>query len=131
MNRRIFPHLLPKLLKRWRKRAVGRPKGWRATTKAEDKEIVKAFKKVRPPGHGVSARKVRSALPKKLKKKVRERTVIRRLADKSYNATGRPFFHAVGFRKPHTPWRYPQAALCTTPSGGCKTSHLQQEMAAS
>lgn len=84
MNRNIFPHLLPKLLKRWRKRAVGRPKGWRATTKAEDKEIVKAFKKVRPPGHGVSARKVRSALPKKLKKKVRERTVIRRLADKGY-----------------------------------------------
>ena len=43
---------------------------------SDAEEIVKAFKKVRPPGHGVSARKVRQALPQKLKKKVRERERI-------------------------------------------------------
>ena len=70
------------LSRRSRKKPVGRQLGWRATTKEEDKAILKAFKKVRPPGHGVVARKVRAALPKNIKKKVRERTVIRRLAEK-------------------------------------------------
>ena len=42
---------------------------------------MKAFLKVRPPGHGVVARKVRGALPTGLKRKVAERTVIRRLRD--------------------------------------------------
>ena len=63
------------------KAGPGRNEGWRATTKAEDKVILKAFHKVRPPGAGVVARKVRAALPKKLQKKVRERTIIRRLAE--------------------------------------------------
>ena len=44
------------------------------------------MKKVRPPGHGVSARRVRTALPKKIKKKIGERTIIRRLADKGFTA---------------------------------------------
>lgn len=48
--------------------------------------ILKTFKKVRPPGAGVTARKIRSALPKKLQKKVGERTVIRRLEKKGYKA---------------------------------------------
>ena len=68
------------LSKHLHKAAPGRGEGWRATTKAEDKVILKAFHKVRPPGAGVVARKVRAALPKKLQKKVGERTIIRRLA---------------------------------------------------
>ena len=60
----------------------GRPLGSRATTKAEDRTILNAFKKVRPPGYGVVARQVHSALPKEVKKKIQKRTVIRRLAEK-------------------------------------------------
>ena len=51
----------------------------------EDKAIVKAFHKVRPPGHGVVARQVRAALPSSLKRKVGERTVIRRLNEKGFS----------------------------------------------
>ena len=65
-----------------RKQAAGRPKGSRVTTRDEDKQIIQAFKKVRPPGAGVVARQIRAALPRSLKRKVGERTVIRRLADK-------------------------------------------------
>ena len=66
-------------------RAPGRPEGARATTKVEDKAIVKAFHKVRPPGHGVVARQIRAALPSSLKRKVGERTVIRRLSEKGFS----------------------------------------------
>ena len=64
------------------KAAVGRKLGWRKTTKAEDKKLMKTFHKVRPPGHGVTVRRVHSALPVKIKKKICKRTVIRRLAEK-------------------------------------------------
>lgn len=64
------------------KEQVGRPEGWRKTTKADDKLILKAFHRVRPPGHGVTSRKVHKALPKKLRKKICKRTVISRLAEK-------------------------------------------------
>lgn len=57
-----------------------------STTKEEDKQILKTFKKVRPPGAGIVARKIKSALPKKLGKKISERTVIRRLKDKGFTA---------------------------------------------
>lgn len=62
----------------------GRKVGWRKTTKAEDKVVIKSFHKLRPPGHGVDSRKVHTALPKKLRKKIGRRTVIRRLAEKRY-----------------------------------------------
>ena len=62
----------------------GRKVGQRDTTKEEDKQIMKAFHHLRPPGHGVVAREVRSALPKKLQKKISERTIIRRLAEEGY-----------------------------------------------
>jgi hypothetical protein len=63
---------------------VGRKKGWRKTTKADDKRLLTTFHKVRPPGHGVTARRVHSALPVKIKKKICKRTVIRRLAEKGF-----------------------------------------------
>lgn len=68
------------------KKNLGRKSGSRATTKEEDKVILKIFKKVRPDGCGVDARKIHNALPKKLKKKIGARTVIRRLAEKGYKA---------------------------------------------
>ena len=66
------------------RKKAGRPKGWRKTTKEEDKVIMASFHKVRPAGHGVDARTVHKALPKKVKKKISKRTVIRRLAEKGY-----------------------------------------------
>ena len=62
----------------------GRKLGQRATSKAEDKKIMQAFKKLRPPGHGVDSNVVQKALPKKLKLKVSRRTVRRRLAEKGF-----------------------------------------------
>jgi len=38
------------------KQKRGRKKGWRKTTKSEDKVIMSTFHKVRPPGHGVESR---------------------------------------------------------------------------
>ena len=40
------------------KKKAGRPKGSFKTSKEEDKQILTAFHKVRPPGVGVTARKV-------------------------------------------------------------------------
>ena len=62
----------------------GRPIGSNGTTKEEDKKILKAFHKLRPPGHYVDSRLVRKALPKKLQAKASRRTVIRRLAKKGF-----------------------------------------------
>ena len=66
------------------KNPVGRKEGWRKTTKAEDKKILKTFLKVRPPGHGIDSRRIHRALPKKVKKKICKKTVISRLAEKGY-----------------------------------------------
>jgi hypothetical protein len=62
----------------------GRPKGCKKTDKGEDKILMETFKKLRPPGHGVDSRQLHKALPKKLKRKISRRTIIRRLADKGY-----------------------------------------------
>jgi hypothetical protein len=63
---------------------IGRPPGSKKTTKPEDRKLMQTFKKLRPPGAGVDARAVHSALPKKIKGKISKRTVIRRLADKGF-----------------------------------------------
>ena len=65
----------------------GRKEGWRKTTKLEDKKVLEAFHKIRPPGHGVDSRAVHMALPKKVRDKIGRRTVIRRLAEKRYTPT--------------------------------------------
>ena len=65
----------------------GRKSGYRKTSKAEDRAILQAFRKLRPPGHGVDSRKVHLSLPKKLRSKVSRRTVIRRLAEQRYVPT--------------------------------------------
>ena len=64
------------------KESVGRPMGWRKTTKAEDLKILATFKKERPPGYGIDSRRIHKALPKKLQQKVCRRTVRERLAEK-------------------------------------------------
>ena len=66
------------------KRARGRRAGWRKTTKDEDKIIMSTFHKLRPPGHGVTARGLHRALPLALKRKVSPRTLRNRLAAKGY-----------------------------------------------
>ena len=55
------------------KQQRGRKLGYKKTTKDEDKQILKVFKKARPPGHYVDSRIIHTRLPKKLKKKVSRR----------------------------------------------------------
>lgn len=62
----------------------GRKLGQKKTTKQEDGEILKIFRKLRPPGHYVDSTVVRQALPTQLKQKVSRKLIIRRLADKGY-----------------------------------------------
>lgn len=62
----------------------GRPEGDRKTTKEDETILMKTFHKIRPPGHGVTARALHQALPAKVAKKISKRTCIRRLADKGY-----------------------------------------------
>jgi hypothetical protein len=68
------------------KKIRGRRLGWKKTSKADDRKILQNFKRLRPPGHGIDSRTLHKSLPKKIKKKVSQRTIIRRLADKGYNA---------------------------------------------
>lgn len=63
----------------------GRKKGQRSTSKEEDEKILKTFKKLRPPGHGIDSNVLKKALPQKIKSKVSRRTLIRRLSEKGYN----------------------------------------------
>ena len=58
--------------------------GQRATTKKEDAKILTEFYRLRPPGRYIDARILHDALPKKVRKKFGQRTVIRRLADKGF-----------------------------------------------
>ena len=60
----------------------GRKKGDKKTSRAEDRAILKKFKVMRPPGHGIDSRRLHRALPVSIRRKVSRRTVIRRLADK-------------------------------------------------
>ena len=55
----------------------GRRVGDRATTKLEDKQILKTFHKVRPPGYGVDSRTVHGACTKTIQKKIGRRTISR------------------------------------------------------
>ena len=60
----------------------GRKKGDKKTTAADCREIMKKFKILRPPGHGIDSRRLHRALPVALRRKISRKTVIRRLADK-------------------------------------------------
>ena len=74
-----------KCVQQWTKerKKRGRQKGWRNTTRADDQQILKTFRKVRKPlGKKVYARFVRAALPKAVRTKVCVRTVRQRLAEK-------------------------------------------------
>ena len=62
----------------------GKPQGSTKTTKQEDKLLLATFKKLRPPGHGLTSKALHQALPKKLSKKISPRTCRRRLAEKGY-----------------------------------------------
>lgn len=62
----------------------GRKLGWRKTTLAEDRVVLKRFLKVRPPGCGVDSRDVSKALPACLQGKICLRTIRNRLKEKGY-----------------------------------------------
>lgn len=62
----------------------GRKKGQKATTKEEDKLILKTFHRLRPPGHYVDAQMVYSQLPLKMQRKITKTLVRRRLNAKGY-----------------------------------------------
>jgi len=62
----------------------GRPVGSNKTSKEQDKLIMNTFKKLRPPGHGVTSRVIHQALPKKVSKNLSTRLIRRRLANKGY-----------------------------------------------
>ena len=62
----------------------GRKRGQKATTKEEDKLILKIFHRLRPPGHYVDAQMVHSQLPLKMQRKITKTTVRRRLNAKGY-----------------------------------------------
>ena len=49
--------------------------------------ILQAFRKLRPPGHGVDSRKIHATLPKKVLGKVSRRIMIRRPAEQRYVPT--------------------------------------------
>lgn len=85
-----------------KKGAVGCPSGFRKTTAAEDEKIMEVFHRLRPPGHGVTAKKVRKHLPKQLQKKVCEKTIISRLREKGYKAQmklGKQDFKEIQIKK--------------------------------
>ena len=62
----------------------GRKQGWRKTSAAEDKVLMKTFHKVRPAGAGVVARDVADALPARLQGQLCLKTIRSRLAEKGY-----------------------------------------------
>lgn len=68
------------------KKARGRKKGARFTSKADDKVIMKQFHKLRPPGHGIDSNALHRALPSQIKNKIGRKTLIRRLGEKGFTA---------------------------------------------
>ena len=62
----------------------GRKEGYKKTTAKEDRTIMKKFRHLRPPGHGIDSRRLHRALPAKVRRNISRRTVIRRLADKGF-----------------------------------------------
>ena len=67
-----------------KKKQRGRRRGHNATSKAEDKQIMTKFFKLRPPGHGIDAPSLHRALPRQVKRKISPRTITRRLAKRGY-----------------------------------------------
>ena len=55
----------------------GRPVGSCKTTKAEDKKIMEVFHHLRPPGCGITSRELKTGLPKRISKKIGQKTLIR------------------------------------------------------
>ena len=86
-QQRLKPNTIRKLVDTFhsRRSARGRKAGWRKTSPADDKLILKTFLKVRQPlGARVDARDVYNDLPDSLRTKVSPRTVRERLKDKGY-----------------------------------------------
>ena len=99
----------------------GRATGWRKTTPEEDAIILRLFRKLRPPGHGVTAPEVRRALPPTLRRKLCAETVRLRLAALGYE-------YSVKMEKGcgDEAWRKRRLAFCKrhankSPASGART----------
>ena len=62
----------------------GRKAGWRKTTQDDDEEILKTFRRLRPPGYAITAPEIHRALPRRVRAKVGCDTIRSRLAEKGY-----------------------------------------------
>ena len=72
-----------------RKSKRGRPTGWRKTTPIEDKCVLESFFRVRRPlGSAVNSREVHGALPDPLRRRICQKTVANRLAEKMLHLAG-------------------------------------------
>ncbi len=80
------------------KHKKGRKPGSLKTTKQEDKQIMKAFHKMRPPGHGVFAWQILTAMPKQLAKKVSNKTISGEWVTKATIMKRSPEKLILGFR---------------------------------
>ena len=55
----------------------GRPQGSCKTSKEEDKIIMDTFHRLRPPGYGITAPRLKRDLPEEIRKKISAKTVTR------------------------------------------------------
>ena len=85
----------------------GRKTGWRKSTTAENKAIVKTMLRLRGGGLGVTSHEVRNALPAALRRKISSKTVVRRLAEHGYHPTVKSEKSDFG-----APWRKARLAFC-------------------
>ena len=91
----------------------GRKQGYRKTTPAEDKEILRVFHKVRQPcGSGVTFKDVWCALADPLRKKVSVKTVRNRLSEKGFKLEEKLTADDKGMA-----WRNRRLAFCTVHKG--------------
>ena len=106
----------------------GRATGWRKTTPEDDAIILRLFRKLRPPGHGITATEVHRALPTILRRKLCAETVRLRLAALGYKYSEK-MEKSCGDRA----WRKRRLAFCRrhankSPASWARTLHAVADL---